>query len=100
MSALSEGKIESEGFVFRLFVAGDEVHSKTARENLSRICEHLDNRCEIEVVDVFTSFEKALENGVFLTPALIKVLPRPRTTIFGNLSNIAEVLKALHSETQ
>jgi KaiC/GvpD/RAD55 family RecA-like ATPase len=41
------------------------------------------------------SLEQAGKQGIFLTPALIKVSPQPRTTIFGDLSNTREVLKAL-----
>jgi circadian clock protein KaiB len=96
MSDPSETKTESKGFVFRLFVAGDEHHSKTARDRLREICEfHLNGRCKIEIVDVFKSSDLALENGIFLTPALMKMSPPPRTTIFGNLSDSKEVLRNL-----
>lgn len=82
--------------MFQLFVAGDESHSKAARENLNEICEsYLKGHCEVEIVDVFKSYDMALENGIFLTPALIKVSPQPRTTIFGNLSDTRAVLTAL-----
>lgn len=96
MSASSGAKPTNETFVFQLFVAGDEYHSKMARENLAEICEsHIEGRCSIQIVDVFKSFNVALENGILLTPALIKVLPQPRITIFGNLSDTRTVLKAL-----
>jgi len=96
MSIQSDDQGKGEGFVFQLFVAGDEPHSETAKDNLREICEsHFEGRCKIQIVDVFASFEIALENGIILTPALVKVSPRPRTSIFGNLSDTKAVLKAL-----
>jgi circadian clock protein KaiB len=96
MNTTSEDESRSESFVFQLFVAGDEAHSRAATDNLRRLCEsHIDGRCEIQIVDVFKGFDIALENGIFLTPALIKVSPLPRATIFGDLSNTKELLTAL-----
>ena len=87
---------EGKGYIFRLFVAGDEPHSKTARENIRKLCEsRIDEACEIEVVDVLESYKAALENNIFLTPALIMVSPAPAVTIFGDLSDTQEVIKAL-----
>jgi hypothetical protein len=56
---------------------------------------HLKRPYNIQIVDVFKSFDMALDNGIFLTPALIKVSPPPRTTIFGDLSDKRHVLKVL-----
>jgi circadian clock protein KaiB len=98
MRALSEAKTNGETFVFQLFVADDEFHSKMARDNLRDICEsHMKGRCKIEIVDVFKSFDIALKNNIFLTPALIKVSPPPRMTILGNLNDRERVLKTLRS---
>ena len=72
---------EGKGFIFRLFVAGDEQHSKTARKNIRKLCEsRIDEAYEIEVVDVLKSYKAALENNIFLTPALIMVSPAPAVT--------------------
>jgi circadian clock protein KaiB len=96
MSIPETGATENESIVFQLFVAGEESHSKMAVNNLRKICDsHLKDRCKIEIVDVFKSFDLALKNRVFLTPALIKVSPGPRITVFGNLRDMSEVLKTL-----
>jgi circadian clock protein KaiB len=96
VTASSETTSTAEKFVFRLFVAGDEPHSELARANLTKICEsHIHQRYEIQIVDVLESFDVALENSIFLTPALVKVSPRPRITVFGNLSDTEALLKAL-----
>jgi circadian clock protein KaiB len=82
--------------VFKLFVAGDERNSRLARENLKRFCEkYLNSRYEIEIVDVLQDFKSALENNVFLTPALIVISDLTYVTIFGTLSDAHKVLSAL-----
>jgi circadian clock protein KaiB len=77
-SLSSEPEAKGERFVFQLFVAGNESHSKAARDNLKELCEsHFKDRYEIQIIDVFKSYNMALKNGIFLTPALIKVSPQP-----------------------
>jgi circadian clock protein KaiB len=86
----------AEGFSFRLFVAGEEPHSRRAKDNLRKLCGSLiPEPFEIEIVDVFESYEIALENKILLTPALLMVSPAPAVTIFGDLNNTQEVLRAL-----
>lgn len=96
MNISSEAKPKGKGLIFRLFVAGDEPHSKAAKENIRKFCEsHIDEVYKIEIVDVLESYKTALENDIFLTPALIKVSPAPALTIFGNLSDTQALIKAL-----
>lgn len=84
---------------FKLFVAGDEQNSKNALNNLEKLCSmHPSGTPEIEIVDVFTSPGTALENGIFLTPALIRISPSPQVTIFGDLSDEEDVIKSLGLE--
>ena len=95
-SAADQG---NKGFIFRLFVAGDESHSRRARDNFKKICEScIREPVETEVVDVLQSYQTALENKIFLTPALLMVSPEPAVTIFGDLSDKEEVIKALRLE--
>lgn len=96
MNISSDANPKGKGFIFRLFVAGDEPHSKAAKENIRKLCEaRIDEACEIEIVDVLESYKTALENNIFLTPALIKVSPAPSLTIFGNLSDTQALIDAL-----
>jgi circadian clock protein KaiB len=84
---------------FRLFVAGDGAHSRTAKSNLEKLFTVYSNiTCDIEIVDVLMSHEIALENHIFLTPALQMVFPEPSVTIFGDLSNEMALVKALRLE--
>jgi len=97
MSSAADQK--NKGFTFRLFVAGDETHSRRAKDNLKKLCEsRIREPVEIEIVDVLESYETALENKIFLTPALIMVLPAPAVTIFGNLNDTEKVIRALRLE--
>jgi circadian clock protein KaiB len=83
-------------FRFRLYVAGDGPNSTLAIANLSALChEHLVERHEIEVVDVFREPERALVDGVLLTPMLMKLSPAPVRKIIGNLSQLKTTLVTL-----
>lgn len=83
-------------YKFRLYVAGDAQNSMQARANLQTLCEtHLPQRYEIEVIDVFLEQLRALEDGVFMTPTLLKLEPAAARRIVGTLNQTREVLLAL-----
>jgi circadian clock protein KaiB len=83
-------------FKFRLYVAGDAQNSAQAIANLTAICrKHLPDRHQIEVTDVFREPKRALADGVFLTPTLMKLAPSPTQRIVGTLSQTPLVLQAL-----
>ena len=87
-------------FKFRLYVAGDAQNSAQALANLSALCRaHLPNRHHIEVVDVFREPKRALADGVFMTPTLVRLAPGPVRRIVGTLSRTETVLQALGLET-
>lgn len=83
-------------YKFRLFVADDTLNSAQASVNLAALCKaHLAGRHEIEIVDVFVEPKRALQDGIFLTPTLIKLSPLPVRRIVGTLSEPLTVLRAL-----
>jgi circadian clock protein KaiB len=83
-------------FKFQLYVAGDAQNSVQAIANLTALCRmHLPNRHEIEIVDVFQEPRRALAEGVFMTPTLVKLSPSPVRRIVGTLSQTQVVLQAL-----
>jgi circadian clock protein KaiB len=83
-------------YKFRLYVAGDAANSVAAVANLNTICrEHLPDRFEIEIVDVFIQPERALADGVFLTPTLVKLSPPPVRKIVGSLTQTLPILQAV-----
>lgn len=83
-------------FKFRLFVADDTLNSIQASSNLTALCKaHLPGRYEIEIVDVLLQPKRALADGIFMTPTLIKIFPLPTRRIVGTLSEPRTVLRAL-----
>lgn len=83
-------------FKFLLYVAGTGPNSTAALSNLQQFCQtHLPERHEIEVVDVFRHPERALSDGVLLTPMLVKLSPLPERKIIGSLSQDDVLLQAL-----
>jgi circadian clock protein KaiB len=84
-------------FKFRLYVAGDSPNSMQAISNLHALCgKYLAERHEIEVVDVLREPKRALDDGILLTPTLVKLSPPPIRKIVGNLNQLQPVLLALN----
>ncbi len=83
-------------FSFRLYVAGDGPNSTQAIANLRAVChELLSGRHDIEVVNVLREPQRALEDGVLLTPTLVKLSPAPVRRIVGSLNQREPLLHAL-----
>jgi circadian clock protein KaiB len=83
-------------YKFRLYVAGEAPNSTRAQANLGALCRaHLPDRHEIEVVDVFREPRRALADGIFMTPTLVRLAPGPERRIVGTLSQADVVLIAL-----
>ena len=86
-------------FRFRLYVAGDVLNSALAVSNLRIFCRrHLPDRHEIEIVDVFQEPQRALADGIFMTPTVVKLAPLPSRRIVGSLSQTLPMLLALGLE--
>ena len=87
-------------FKLRLYVARDAPNSSQAVANLTALCrKHLLDRHEIDIVDVFREPKRALEDGIFMTPTLVKLAPSPALRIVGTLSETQTVLQALGVES-
>ena len=83
-------------YKFRLYINGDTQNSSEAASNLIAICEtNLPDNHEIDFVDVALNPERALADGIFMTPTLIKLSPSPTRMIVGTLSNLQPVMQAL-----
>jgi circadian clock protein KaiB len=86
-------------FKFRLYVAGDAPNAELAVANLTAFCRaHLADRHKIEIVDVFRDPKRALADGIFMTPTLIKLAPPPSRRIVGTLSQTRIILVSLGLE--
>jgi circadian clock protein KaiB len=80
----------------RLYVAGESPNSMTARTNLTAVIEEFP-ACGVllEVINVLQSPERGLDDGVLVTPMLVKVFPLPERRILGNLRNRSLLLSVL-----
>ena len=86
----------AEYYVLRLYIAGTTPASSRSVENLRAICEeHLHDRYELVVVDVFQQPALAKDEQIIAVPTLIKKLPAPLRRIVGDLSNEHRVLVGL-----
>ena len=83
-------------FKLRLYVAGDALNSTLAIANLNDLREsHPGANFEIDIVDVFCEPQRALKDGIFMTPTLVKLSPQPVRRIVGTLSHVHTVLQVL-----
>ncbi|MDY6993147.1 MAG: circadian clock KaiB family protein [Pseudomonadota bacterium] len=88
--------IEQTHYHFCLFVNDNEFNSKQAQLNLEHICQtYLAGRYQIEIIDVAQDIQRALEQGVLVTPLLKIHSPHNQYTIIGNLSDVNKILTLL-----
>lgn len=81
---------------FKLFIAGEELNSRRAKETIKELCEtHLKDKYRLEVVDVLEDYQAALENNILLAPTLMIISPKPQVKIIGSLNDTQKVLNAL-----
>ena len=82
--------------MLRLYVVSGAPNSIAARSNLTAILSGLGkDRYALEVVDCIADPHRALADGVFVTPTLLKTSPDPVQTIVGALSDRPGVIAAL-----
>lgn len=83
----------------RLYVSGGTDNSTAAVANLRELLAvRVDQEaCELEVIDVLREPGRALEDGVLVTPTLVRTTPVPTKRIVGTLSDPELVLRILLS---
>lgn len=85
--------------VMRLYVANSAPNSLLAIANLAIICdEYLHGNFTLEIIDVLDEPQRALADGILVTPSLAKLSPLPARKIVGNLSDQIVVRRALGLE--
>lgn len=91
--AIKAGRKE---YVLRLFVTGILPNSVKAALNIKAICEkYLNNRYELEIIDIYQQPELALTEDILAVPVLVKKFPFPEVRMIGDLSNVEKVLNGL-----
>jgi circadian clock protein KaiB len=85
-----------ERLMLRLYVAGDGPNSLAARANLKRLLATRNpSTYSIEIVDCLVDPMRAIQEGVLVTPTLLRLSPAPRRTVVGSLSESEQVVAAL-----
>lgn len=83
-------------FVLQLYVSGMAPKSMDAIENIKKICDkYLNGAYQLEIIDIYKNPEIAAEEQIVFSPSLVKLLPLPRKTLIGTLSDTGKVIKAL-----
>jgi circadian clock protein KaiB len=81
---------------FRVYALGGAATSRRALTNLTALCEEfLAGRFTLEVIDVYEHPELAASDHVIATPTVLRLSPRPRSRIVGDLSDRAAAIRAL-----
>jgi circadian clock protein KaiB len=74
-------------YVLKLYVTGLTPNSARAIDRVRAICEeHLRDRYELEVIDIYQLPALAKGEQIVATPTLIRVLPKPLRRYIGDLS--------------
>jgi circadian clock protein KaiB len=87
---------ESVALHLRLYVAGQAPNSILAIANIKAICEgHYLPGYKLEIVDLMEHPLRGLQDGIVVTPTLVRLLPKPARKVIGTLSDQKQVLLAL-----
>jgi circadian clock protein KaiB len=87
------------GLRLRLYVAGNAPNSLRAIANAKAICdEHFFAAHDLEIVDLLAHPGRALEDGIIVTPTLLKLSPLPVQRVVGDLNDRSRVLLTLADE--
>ena len=93
---MPKGARAGKPLVLRLYVAGRAPNSLLAIANATAMChEHFPAAHTLEIVDLIAEPQRALADGIIVTPTLLRVAPPPQRRLIGNLSDTARVLLTL-----
>ena len=80
----------------RLYVAGNAPNSRLAVANVTSICNtHFASAHTLEIVDLLLVPLRALDDGIVVTPTLLRLWPEPVQRVIGSMSDPEKVLLAL-----
>ena len=75
---MAKADVKKTRLVLRLYVAGSAPNSLRAIANTQAICdEHFASAYKLEIVDMLEHPQRALTDGIIVTPTLLKLLPFP-----------------------
>ena len=83
-------------YVLRLYLTGYTHRSIKAIEAVKALCEqHLQDRYDLEIVNLYEQPEQAQTAQIIAAPTLVKELPLPLRRLIGDLTDTDRVLIAL-----
>lgn len=83
-------------YKLRLYIAGASPNSNRAINNIRIFCEeHLKDRYQLEIIDVYQQPQIASKDQVIALPLLIKSSPWPLKRLIGDMSDTTKVIKGL-----
>jgi len=93
---LEEGFAVEDKLLLQLYVSGMSANSMQAIGNIKRLCEeHLKERVELEIIDIYKNPSLAKEQQIVFTPSLIKRLPLPKKIFIGSMSDTKKLINGL-----
>ncbi|MBW7885430.1 MAG: circadian clock protein KaiB [Caldilineaceae bacterium] len=79
-----------------LYVSSASARSKQAVGYLQRLCDMLEPATyEFTVVDVLEQPARAAEEGILVTPLLVRLAPPPKRYLAGDLSDVERIAALL-----
>lgn len=86
----------TEQYLLKLYITGMTPRSTQAIVNIKKICEeHLKDRYELEVIDIYQNPVLAKGEQIIAAPTLIKKLPLPLRKFIGDMSDTERILVGL-----
>lgn len=85
----------NDQWLLRLYIAGQTPNSVAAISNLKRLCNGLDGKYRIEIIDLLVHPTLAKGDQIVAIPTLVRKLPPPMKKIIGNLSKADRALVGL-----
>jgi circadian clock protein KaiB len=88
--------IAAEQYVLRLYVTGMTPRSTRAIKFVRDVCEeHLKGHYDLEIIDVYQSPTRIMQDQVVAIPTLVKSAPAPVRLMVGDMSNRQRLLMGL-----
>jgi circadian clock protein KaiB len=88
--------IPSEKYFLRLYVTGLTPRSTRAIKCVRDVCEqHLTGHYELEIIDVYQTPSRLVQDQVVAIPTLVKSAPVPVRLMVGDMSNRQRLLQGL-----
>lgn len=98
MSNKADHSAIHQGYILRLFVAGNSTTTKQTLETIHRLLEkELEHPYTLKVIDISKHPEQAETHQISATPTLVRVWPKPVKRIIGELEDSSRILQLISS---